>query len=285
MGRLRRRDVCRARGRSGAATGNPPAAGARAYGRAPGGRRRDRRRHKRSRRRRGRLVPRARQRHDRGTASRARARSAYLALPRAGAEDPGTSAVGHGPPRGYRALPDVKNEVLSEQQLADLGMRMQEMKTELTTQARPSPRSPERATGRWPSHRAPSTVLAVSKENIKWLRRACAGPFPEFRQRKLADPRRGISDLRYLLDIACAGQCPRKCVHVDPISQIATTCQIEYKNEGSTTPSGLGGANTTSTRQIRLSFENRPDRSLPGFSEPIDDHGCLHHSNRPSTLP
>src|SRR2546422_7415042 len=171
MGRLRRRDVCRARGRSGAATGNPPAAGARAYGRAPGGRRRDRGRHKRSRRRRERLFPRARQRHDRGTASRARARSAYVALPRAGAEDPGT---------------------------------------ELTTQARPSPRSPERATGRWPSHRAPSTVLAVSKENIKWLGRACAGPFPEFRQRKLADPRRGISDLRYLLDIACAGQSPGK---------------------------------------------------------------------------
>src|SRR2546423_5966726 len=98
MGRLRRRDVCRARGRSGAATGNPPAAGARAYGRAPGGRRRDRRRHKRSRRRRERLLPRARQRHDRGTASRACARSAYVALPRAGAEDPGTSAIGHGPP-------------------------------------------------------------------------------------------------------------------------------------------------------------------------------------------
>src|SRR5436189_549651 len=41
MGRLRRRDVCRARGRGGAATGNPPAAGARTYGRASGGRRRD----------------------------------------------------------------------------------------------------------------------------------------------------------------------------------------------------------------------------------------------------
>src|SRR5439155_3508704 len=101
MGGLRRRDVCRARGRSGAATGNPPAAGARAYGRAPGGRRRDRRRHKRTRRRRGRLIPRARQRHDRRTASRARPRSAYLALPRAGAEDPGTSAVGHGPPPAH----------------------------------------------------------------------------------------------------------------------------------------------------------------------------------------
>src|SRR5439155_5069456 len=98
MCRLRLRDVCRARALSGAATVNPPAAVARAYGRPPGGRRRDRRRHKRSRRRRGRLVPRARQRHDRGTASRARARSAYLALPRAGAEDPGTSAVGFNDP-------------------------------------------------------------------------------------------------------------------------------------------------------------------------------------------
>ena len=39
-----------------------------------------------------------RQRHDRGTASRARARSAYVALPRAEAEDPETSPVGHGPP-------------------------------------------------------------------------------------------------------------------------------------------------------------------------------------------
>src|SRR5207249_9094550 len=98
MGRLRGRNVCRARGRGGAATGNPPAAGARAYGRASGGRRRDRSRHKRSRRGRGHLVPRARQRYDRGTASRARARSAYVALPRAGAEDPGTSPVGHGAP-------------------------------------------------------------------------------------------------------------------------------------------------------------------------------------------
>ena len=51
---------------------------------------------KRHRRGRGHLVPRARQRHDRGTASRARARSAYVALPRAGAEDPATSSVGHG---------------------------------------------------------------------------------------------------------------------------------------------------------------------------------------------
>jgi hypothetical protein len=47
---------------------------------------------------RGHLVRRARQRHDRGTASRARARSADVALPRAGAEDPGTSPVGDGPP-------------------------------------------------------------------------------------------------------------------------------------------------------------------------------------------
>src|SRR6266581_1168151 len=49
MGRLRRRDVCRARRRGGAATGNPPAASARSYGRTSGGRGRNRRRHKRSR--------------------------------------------------------------------------------------------------------------------------------------------------------------------------------------------------------------------------------------------
>src|SRR6266487_1722599 len=84
MGRLRWRDVCRARGRGGAATGNPPAAGARSYGRASGGRRRDRHRHKRSRRRRGHLVRRARQRHDRWTAARARARGYDLAHARGG---------------------------------------------------------------------------------------------------------------------------------------------------------------------------------------------------------
>jgi hypothetical protein len=78
VGRLRRRDVCRARGRGGA-TGNPPAAGARPHRGASGGRRRDRRRQKRSRRRRGHLVQRARQRHDRGTAARARASRSDLA--------------------------------------------------------------------------------------------------------------------------------------------------------------------------------------------------------------
>ena len=48
---------------------------------------------------------RARQRHDRGTASRARARSAYVALPRGGAEDPGTSPVGHGQQPSYPKRP------------------------------------------------------------------------------------------------------------------------------------------------------------------------------------
>src|SRR6186997_2525926 len=44
------------------------------------------------------MVRRARERHDRGSASRARARSADVARPRAGAKDPGTSHIGHGPP-------------------------------------------------------------------------------------------------------------------------------------------------------------------------------------------
>jgi len=47
---------------------------------------------------------------------------------------------------------------------------------------------------------------------------------------------------------------------------IATTCQIEYKNEGSTTPSGLGGANTTGPCQIRLGSEEHPSPF-----KPIDD--------------
>src|SRR5262249_28087115 len=96
MGRLRRGDVRGARGGGGGAPRNPPAAGAPAYSWASGGRRRDGRRPERSGRRRGRLVRRARERRDRGTAPRARARSADVALPRAGAGDPETPPVGVG---------------------------------------------------------------------------------------------------------------------------------------------------------------------------------------------
>jgi L-ascorbate metabolism protein UlaG (beta-lactamase superfamily) len=66
-----------------------------------------------ARRGRGHLVPRARQRHDGGTASRARARSAYVALPRAGAEDPGISPIGHGPPPAYWCQASTSTQALT----------------------------------------------------------------------------------------------------------------------------------------------------------------------------
>src|SRR5438128_12688558 len=76
-------------------------------------------------------------------------------------------------------------------------MRMQEMKTELTTQARPS-------------HRSPVHRVSCFEGEHQMARACLCRAVPEFRQRKLADPRCGISDSRYLLDIACAGQRPGK---------------------------------------------------------------------------
>src|SRR5439155_17531811 len=115
--------------------------------------------------------------------SRARARSAYVALPRAGAEDPGTSAVGHGPPPAHPCQASTSTQAMNR------------CRSACETAARcTGPRAGRYRTG----------------SSASQMQRTCAGPFPEFRQRKLADPRRGISDSRYLLDIACAGQSPGK---------------------------------------------------------------------------
>src|SRR5215831_19484872 len=101
MGRLRRRDLCRARGRGRATTRNPPAANTRAHGRAPERPRRDRRASARRRRRRGDLVRRARRTAQRRPAAGARARArARLARARARtlAAAPVALPVAHGGP-------------------------------------------------------------------------------------------------------------------------------------------------------------------------------------------